>query len=176
MRIRRTLGAVALTGALITATATAANAASGYERYNCTYVNYDGITYSYRCNGSWYAGTPNSRTFQSVVDVTYNSSNHFRTNSVKSVTSTDGRKKYIKWYCRYSNGTVGSVLAVTQVGGGRSNTYTWPSGYHPCEGTDVGLAADVLADYGGKTYKTIIDWNSTTSGYGQHYAHPWTTA
>jgi hypothetical protein len=172
----RALLAVASALALTAGLATSASAASGYETYQCPKVDYHDGTFVWDCNGLWYAGTPRVRTFRAEVTETYNENTRYESTGAQSITSTDGRKKLVVWYCRYGANTRSTEKGRTQVGGGRANTYTWTGGFFPCNGTDRGLEADVYATYGSGTWITTITWNDPEmGGEGFQYAHPWRT-
>jgi hypothetical protein len=112
----RALLAVASALALTAGLATSASAASGYENYQCPKVDYHDGTFVWDCNGLWYAGTPRVRTFRAEVTETYNENTRYESTGAQSITSTDGRKKLVVWYCRYGANTRSTEKGRTQVG------------------------------------------------------------
>jgi hypothetical protein len=175
-KVRSVLPSLVAAAALTLGTATAASAASGNEQYPCADLGNPWPVLAYTCNGTWKAGTPGYRTFQSYINATRDHDTGWQTTTVQWIKSLDGRTKLVKWYCRYQDGTSSGALAATVVGGSHADTYSWRYGYHPCDGHGQGLVLNVYADYGGATYVTTVDVNSVVSGDGDHEAHPWRTA
>lgn len=160
----------------ITLTAGSASAASGDEIYQCPLDGIIGNTAYWHCNGTWYNGAPGVRTFNSYVTEAYDSDGT-STTGVQNISSYDGRAHVAYWYCSYFNGTTSGLKGTTQVGGALPNTYTWPSGYFPCNGNEVGIVADVRGYYGSTYYISKLYWNTNAfAGQGKQSAHPWRTA
>jgi hypothetical protein len=162
--------------ALTVVTALPAAAASGYENYQCPLLTSEDGRFVWDCRGNWLAGTPKVRTFRTRVFELYDEVDGIRDTTVNMVQSIDGRKKLIGWRCKDAHLKLSAYRGWTQVGGGKANIYSWPTGFNPCFGVDVGVVADVWATYGKNTYFSRYDFNTLTSGEGRHYANPWRTA
>jgi hypothetical protein len=154
------------------ATAPTASASTNLtETFNCNMSGFNGV-YSGYCKGSWFAGTPGTRSaYLNLDNVTYEDTN-YRSQRVYSVASNDGRKKVFEWRCAYDGGTTSSLLATTTVGGGLANSFVWPSGYSPCNGNQ-GIEVNIKATYGNYTYLTQVWIQAPASSGGGGLAKKW---
>jgi hypothetical protein len=155
--------------AAILVPAQSASATTVYDNvYNCAKTDGTDTVWVGYCSGLWFAGTPGDRTAKMYLDLVTVADSGYRNTEIKSVASTDGRKKVYEWRCQYDNGTTSGLIATTTVGGGLANTFTWANGYNPCTGYK-GVNVSIDATYGNYTYVSVIQINAPVD----YYPHAW---
>jgi hypothetical protein len=148
------------------------------EDYKCPVATDDGTTSVRNCNGTWWAGTPGSRTFQMYVTIAQNRSSLWESVGLQWMTSLDGRQKDVKAYCQYKNGTSSALKGHYIVGGAYPNTNSLGgTGRFYCDNYStsdpVGYIFNVTATYGSGTWSTIITvGNPWIGGVDSQYGHP----
>jgi hypothetical protein len=147
------------------------------ENYQCPVASDDGTTSARVCNGTWYAGTPGSRTFQMYLTLAQNRDSGWESIGLQWLKSLDGRQKHVYAYCQYKNGTSSALKANYIVGGNYANTLDFVTGRFYCDNYSssdpVGYIFDVVASYGSGTWHTIITvGNPWIGGVANQYGHP----
>jgi hypothetical protein len=171
---RRIALALTIATSVISLGAAPASAATYNETYACSDLGKSGTVHYYACDGTWWNANPNSRSLRITASVDRSDGDYRNTKPARFET-LDGTKKVATWYCVYSNGTTSASKGSTQVGGGLPNYYVW-NGWNPCPGYGEGIRVVVNGWYAGSAAQTtVIDINSTYSGYGRHSGHPETT-
>jgi hypothetical protein len=165
-----------MVGGSALATASPAAATTYTETYGCPGKT-SGTTWYGDCDGVWWHNNTLRRTlrlyFKAVVNNSSGGNNH---TPIDYLSSLDGSKKDLQFYCVNEKYGIKSYVGSMSLGG--SNPYNkdyGAFGWDPCVGNGTGMMIQAFGYYGGKGMCTTVTVNTNwypKKEHGQEQTYP----